>query len=171
MVLRKKTNRSINCLKFYEYVSNISNSDSTAHTVSNNQDNELTKTEFLKLAHDHPSDALSKELKQSHVGGMSHFNCLYQMRLALISHLHQQLKQFKPPKVGNNGESDKENKDEVQLSDGVMSALCDNFDLVNDLIRTESSASSQILQILLDSIGRLDLNALANEPTVMPCVG
>ena len=135
-------------------------------TIQTKQDNELTKTEFLKLAHDHPSDALSKELAQSHVGGMSHFNCLYQMRLALISHLHQTLKSFKPKKVGNNEASDEQNKDETMLSDGVMSALCDNFDLVNDLIRTESSASSQILQILLDSIGRLDLNALSNEPTV-----
>ena len=56
--------------------------------------------------------------------------------------------------------------DEIKISDEVTDALCDNFDLVNELIRTDPAASSQILQVLLDSIGRLDLNALSNEPTV-----
>ena len=87
------------------------------------------------------------------------------MKLALISRLHKQLKSFKPKKPGKDGAIDNDG-DEIQISDEVTSALCDNFDLVNELIRTDPSASSQILQVLLDSIGRLDLNALSNEPTV-----
>lgn len=104
-------------------------------------------------------------MSRSRVGGMSHFNCLYQMKLALISRLHKQLKSFKPKKVGKDGIIE-DDGDEIKISDQVTDALCDNFDLVNELIRTDPAASSQILQVLLDSIGRLDLNALSNEPKV-----
>eukprot|EP01084_Bolivina_argentea_P082327 149066_1 len=128
------------------------------------RDNELTKTEFSNLAHDHPDSALTNEMSRSHVGGMSHFNCLYQMKLALISRLHSKLKSYKPPKIGNN-ESISNEEEEIKLTTEVTDALCDNFDLVNELIRTDPLASSQILEVLLDSIGRLDLNALSNEPT------
>ena len=129
------------------------------------RDNDLTKKEFSKLANKHPEDALTKELLRSNVGGMSHFNCLYQMKLALISKLHQKLASFKPKKIGKN-ESIEDEQKEIKISDDITNALCDNFDLVNELIRSDPSASSQVLQILLDSIGRLDLNALSNEPTV-----
>ena len=87
------------------------------------------------------------------------------MKLALISRLHKQLKSFKPKKVGKDGITD-DDIEEIKITDEVTDALCENFDLVNELIRTNPSASSQILQVLLDSIGRLDLNALSNEPTV-----
>ena len=54
----------------------------------------------------------------------------------------------------------------IKISDQVTNVLCDNFDLVNELIKTDPAASSQILQVLLDSIGIFDLNALSNESTV-----
>ena len=100
----------------------------------------MTHKEFTKLASEHPED----------VGGMSHFNCLYQMRVALISQSHKELKSFKPPK---------------KLSGAILTSLCDNFDLLNEMIRKDPTVSSAVLAILLESIGRLDLNALANEPT------
>ncbi len=37
----------------------------------------LALLEFSNLAHDHPDSALTNEMSRSHVGGMSHFNCLY----------------------------------------------------------------------------------------------
>ncbi len=82
-----------------------------------------------------------------------------------ISRLHSKLKSYKLAKIGNN-ECISNEEEEIKLSTEVSDALCDNFDLVNELIRSDPLASSQILEILLDSIGRLDLNALSNEPTV-----
>lgn len=54
----------------------------------------------------------------------------------------------------------------VELPEAVTESLCANFDLVDEVIRTDPGAASEILKVLLDSIGRLDLNALSQEPTV-----
>ncbi len=54
----------------------------------------------------------------------------------------------------------------MELADAVMESLCANFDLVDEVIRTDPAAASEILKVLLDSIGRLNLNALSQEPTV-----
>eukprot|EP01083_Nonionella_stella_P205096 747197_1 len=128
------------------------------------RNNDLTKTEFTNLAHEHADKALTKEVSRSNVGGMSHFNCLYQMKLALISRLHEDLQSFKPKQVGTSDSSEEE-EDEIKISDQVSDALCDNFDLVNQVLRSDGAASSQIIDVLLDSIGALDLNGLSHEPS------
>ena len=42
---------------------------------------------------------------------MSHFNCLYQMTVALISRLHKELKSFKPPKAGKAEQADEKSQE------------------------------------------------------------
>lgn len=93
------------------------------------------------------------------------------MKLALISRLHKKLSTYHQPLHIGKKASDLQNiqsneHSTIVLNDIVTNSLCDNFDLLNELIRTKSSLTSQILQILLDSIGKLDLNALINEPIV-----
>ena len=67
--------------------------------------------------------------------------------------------------IGDN-HGDEEEEVVVKLPEAVTDSLCANFDLVDEVIRTDPSAASEILKVLLDSIGRLDLNALSQEPTV-----
>eukprot|EP01084_Bolivina_argentea_P309229 534861_1 len=128
--------------------------------------NTSIKAEFTKLAHEFPDYAVTNEMIRSHVGGMSHFNCLYQMKLALTSRLHSKLALFKQQKKKNVAMDfvDHDEK-EIALSSEATKALCDNFDLVNELIRNDPLASSDILETILHSIGRLNLNALSTGPT------
>ena len=147
------------------------------------QDNQLTQQKFLYLAGNNNDNnnnrrnkynkiKLTKELNESKTGGMSYFNCQYQMKLSLIGLLHKKLKEYKGIKLGKNDNEidsilnvDRNNKQKC-ISNTLVQNLCDNFYILNDLIRKDNIVSANVLQILLESIGELDLNSLENEPTV-----